>query len=407
MVVDVETRAASVAGGRMAARACDACIKRSRASWYCPADDAFLCQSCDTSIHSANHLAKRHERVRLQSSSSSPELIKMTNTEDKTTSVWYEGFRRKARTPRNKGLAFEKLLQIDSNDPLVPELGGEEEDGDENEESLSCCVPVFDPSSDMLIDDNSFRLCPDGVYTNTNRKELGEIEKAIMDDDGLIEFFPLDMDLGSLTMDVESLLEEKQPFLEVKEPNDIGLVKEENNIGFEISYTALKRVKHEEEKEAKCANGEESEDEDKKTSLFLRLDYEAVITAWGSDGSPWKTGIKPEFNLGDCWRECLLEGNTCPTHVVGMGGYEELVSAVGLGTRQQGRSGGGSDGEREARVLRYREKRRTRLFSKKIRYEVRKLNAEQRPRIKGRFVKRTSCDEVTSCDLGLEWQQDF
>lgn len=43
---------------------------------------------------------------------------------------------------------------------------------------------------------------------------------------------------------------------------------------------------------------------------------------------------------------------------------------------------------REAKVSRYREKRRTRLFSKKIRYEVRKLNAEKRPRMKGRFVKR-------------------
>jgi len=51
---------------------------------------------------------------------------------------------------------------------------------------------------------------------------------------------------------------------------------------------------------------------------------------------------------------------------------------------------GGTDGGREARVSRYREKRRTRLFSKKIRYEVRKLNAEKRPRMKGRFVKRTS-----------------
>lgn len=48
------------------------------------------------------------------------------------------------------------------------------------------------------------------------------------------------------------------------------------------------------------------------------------------------------------------------------------------------------DGGREARVSRYREKRRTRLFSKKIRYEVRKLNAEKRPRLKGRFIKRTS-----------------
>lgn len=54
------------------------------------------------------------------------------------------------------------------------------------------------------------------------------------------------------------------------------------------------------------------------------------------------------------------------------------------------------DGGREARVSRYREKRRTRLFSKKIRYEVRKLNAEKRPRMKGRFVKRSSFAAATT-----------
>lgn len=52
------------------------------------------------------------------------------------------------------------------------------------------------------------------------------------------------------------------------------------------------------------------------------------------------------------------------------------------------------DGGREAKVTRYREKRRTRLFSKKIRYEVRKLNAEKRPRMKGRFVKRAAFPAV-------------
>jgi hypothetical protein len=48
----------------------------------------------------------------------------------------------------------------------------------------------------------------------------------------------------------------------------------------------------------------------------------------------------------------------------------------------QGAAAAAGDGGREARVMRYREKRRTRLFSKKIRYEVRKLNAERRPRMK-------------------------
>ena len=37
---------------------------------------------------------------------------------------------------------------------------------------------------------------------------------------------------------------------------------------------------------------------------------------------------------------------------------------------------------REARVMRYKEKRLKRLYNKKIRYEVRKLNAEKRPRLK-------------------------
>lgn len=44
-------------------------------------------------------------------------------------------------------------------------------------------------------------------------------------------------------------------------------------------------------------------------------------------------------------------------------------------------------GVREASVQRYKEKRRTRLFSKKIRYQVRKVNADRRPRMKGRFVR--------------------
>ena len=42
-------------------------------------------------------------------------------------------------------------------------------------------------------------------------------------------------------------------------------------------------------------------------------------------------------------------------------------------------------GQRQASVLRYKEKRQSRLFSKRIRYEVRKLNAEKRPRMKVTF----------------------
>lgn len=49
--------------------------------------------------------------------------------------------------------------------------------------------------------------------------------------------------------------------------------------------------------------------------------------------------------------------------------------------------------DREARVLRYREKKKTRKFEKTIRYASRKAYAETRPRIKGRFAKRNNGEE--------------
>lgn len=48
--------------------------------------------------------------------------------------------------------------------------------------------------------------------------------------------------------------------------------------------------------------------------------------------------------------------------------------------------------DREARVLRYREKKKMRKFEKTIRYASRKAYAEKRPRIKGRFAKRNEVD---------------
>ncbi|KAM1299786.1 hypothetical protein EV2_011495 [Malus domestica] len=60
------------------ARACDSCIKK-RARWYCAADDAFLCQACNSALHFANQLAHRHKRVLLKIVSS----LKPSNKDDR------------------------------------------------------------------------------------------------------------------------------------------------------------------------------------------------------------------------------------------------------------------------------------------------------------------------------------
>ncbi|XVE71893.1 hypothetical protein DITRI_Ditri10aG0188200 [Diplodiscus trichospermus] len=91
--------------------------------------------------------------------------------------------------------------------------------------------------------------------------------------------------------------------------------------------------------------------------LQLKLNYDEVVNAWSDRGYPFS-----EESPG--------------SEVPGSDIYARLAQIDLF-------SDGG--GVREASVLRYKEKRRTRLFSKKIRYQVRKVNADQRPRMKHLF----------------------
>ncbi|WJX63657.1 hypothetical protein P8452_48516 [Trifolium repens] len=101
-------------------------------------------------------------------------------------------------------------------------------------------------------------------------------------------------------------------------------------------------------------------DDEKSVSLNLNLNYQEVLDAWSDRGSLW---------ADDCSLNSLSSSNNC-----------SYMGEVPILEEERAR--------REASVLRYKEKRQNRLFSKKIRYQVRKLNADKRPRIKGRFVKR-------------------
>lgn len=68
-------------------------------------------------------------------------------------------------------------------------------------------------------------------------------------------------------------------------------------------------------------------------------------------------------------------------------------SEVGVVPDESGGAGNAAaQMDREARVMRYREKRKNRRFEKTIRYASRKAYAETRPRIKGPFAKRASIE---------------
>ncbi|KAE9589431.1 hypothetical protein Lal_00000143 [Lupinus albus] len=380
------------------ARVCDNCITK-RARWYCAADDAFLCQACDSSVHSANPLARRHERLRLKTASfkSSKEL----NTYAPPS--WHH---KKARTPRH-GNQHSKNSSKNNNSSfhLVPEVGSDEVNyNDENEEQLLFRVPIFEPlcsTPSSITSHESVEKSKVSWDYNVNYHEGVESLHG--------GFVPSENELYEFAADVESLLGrglenecigmEELGLVDIKEESwecsvgsgekkvmfdgeashemeDKMVLKDMERESFELSYDYGCHVMMREKVDLDVEDGGEvkENDEGKRKKILLQLDYEGVISAWDSQKCPWTTGDKPNLDPDECWPHCM---GTC--------GKELHYSHGGFGCHPVV-----ADGGREARVSRYREKRRTRLFSKKIRYEVRKLNAEKRPRMKGRFVKRTS-----------------
>ncbi|CAN4124804.1 unnamed protein product [Withania somnifera] len=442
--------------GGKTSRACDNCIKK-RARWYCPADDAFLCQNCDASVHSANPLARRHERVRLKTSSLKelsssvsddylPDLESPVSVLSVTVPSWHRGFTRKARTPRQGRKASKSAGDEDVvlKNPihLVPEILSDENSHDDNEEEqLLYRVPTFDPFMDELCNSMTLNNHMTAATTTEIDSEFKlESKDMILQDDickaDLNKFhtmLPSEMELAEFTADVESLLgkglddesfdmeglgllvgckSKGENSMDCSMVNSHEKVKIEDGGGMEVftkttyatthdlqlghthhdidingdtfefkfDYDSPMNISGEDEVVVKNISedigvviGDGGDNNNNNNKISLNLDYEGVLTAWADQRSPWTNGERPELDSNDSWPDCM--GNY-------MGVMNEHATVVDKG--------------REARVLRYREKRRTRLFSKKIRYEVRKLNAEKRPRMKGRFVKKANFPTTTT-----------
>ncbi|CAJ1932357.1 unnamed protein product [Sphenostylis stenocarpa] len=340
--------------GAKTARACDSCI-RNRARWYCAADDAFLCQACDSSVHSANLLARRHHRVRLR-------IVSSNNTNKNSSSgmsnirapSWHEGFTKKPRTPRHGKQHPNRALKSPF-DVVVPEVFPEDKNSNSHEQSsdqLLYRVPAT-PSHEQgisVIDERKVDLF--GCESALEIAQFGAEVESLLGEGLESECVGME-ELGLVgTKEVEEYAAKECCV-------DGGYVKEET---FELGFEEVKEkviIGLDENQQVLV----EKDEQKRKKILLLRLDYEAVITAWTNQKSPWITD-KPDLGTQ---HHCM--------HCGELGGLFACRSAM-------------AEGGREARVSRYREKRRTRLFSKKIRYEVRRLNAEKRPRMKGRFVKR-------------------
>lgn len=147
--------------------------------------------------------------------------------------------------------------------------------------------------------------------------------------------------------------------------------------------------------------------------LSLKLDYDEILSAWSDKGSLFIDANSGHQVVPEVYHTLSSPSTTTVFVEVGGGGGKAAAAAGGgsawrvpeigdekaqsmvMKTKKEQEEEEESSkrketklGTREERVRRYKEKRQNRLFSKRIRYEVRKLNAEKRPRMKGRFVKR-------------------
>ncbi|KAJ1703540.1 hypothetical protein LUZ63_003319 [Rhynchospora breviuscula] len=301
-------------------RRCDSC-KTGAALLFCRADSAFLCDTCDARVHSANLLSRRHERVLLcevceqapASVTCKADAAALCATCDSDIHSANPLSRRHERvpvvpfldTPHSGGSAS------------VNRLFGQDEDGEANGEENEAEAESWILPNPNLNQNLNSSTGATGFGLNLNKGVL-EMEEFGF---GEAEVDPF--------VDLERLQQQMDSVVPVRAGNGtgVGSVPVGSTVMLDFGGSTPK-------------------------SAYSSL----AANSFSQSMSSSEVGVVPDV--------------TKPS----------VVSKAELAI------------DREARLMRYREKRKNRRFEKTIRYASRKAYAETRPRIKGRFAKRTDTE---------------
>ncbi|GLT43424.1 hypothetical protein SLA2020_173740 [Shorea laevis] len=286
---------------------------------------------------------------------------------------------RKIRT-RTRKPKFLSLLDIESSQENVETMGG---DGQRQ-------LDLFPLHPENLVEDR------ENQYDHVSLL-LNGTDNANATLNGLLDVATTSEDAGSLTFGYSQSEKQGDASCLVR----TAMKAKERDASEEkwVSYSEVVETKESVEEESICGGGGDDDDEDDrawcsrgkmKKLLALKLDYQEIMDAWSDKGPLYIEGEGPA-TVPD-----LHDGAQVLMDAWGGGGNVWRVpEMVGSNTTDCFKMKEGFQGKevwrrglREASLLRYKEKRQNRLFAKRVRYEVRKLNAEKRPRLKGRFVKR-------------------
>ncbi|XP_010259762.1 PREDICTED: zinc finger protein CONSTANS-LIKE 5-like [Nelumbo nucifera] len=349
MAIDEESGKGYPASWSLSAKPCDSC-KSASALLFCRADSAFLCFNCDAKVHGANKLASRHERVWMcevcehapASVTCKADAAVLCVTCDRDIHSANPLARRHERIPVVPFYeSAASAMKSNVANLLVPDglLKSSDEDDDRNdkEEDNDTCREEAEAASWLLPNPNPPKLM-----------ETPDLKSG--------DYFFSDVD----------------PYLD-------------------LDYGSSMETRYHHQNSANA---------------------DSVVPVHTKPPPPPLMNTSDRcFDMGFC-RSKPSYGYTTPTLSQSVSSSSLDVGVVPDGnsnaisdiTNPFGRkggvdAGGGNHGapqlsgmDREARVLRYREKRKNRKFEKTIRYASRKAYAETRPRIKGRFAKRVEID---------------
>lgn len=330
------------------ARVCDTC-RAAPCTVYCRADSAFLCTSCDARIHAANQVASRHERVWVCEACERAPAAFLCKADAASLCATCDAEIHSANP----------LARRHQRVPIMPVAG---------------CV--YGPQGGRMSEDR-FLTLPEGDDHTTDHEG---------DEDEAASWLLLNPVKNSNNQNTNGFLTgggEVDEYLDLLEYNsgaDNQLceqynqqqefkVPEKNCGGDSVVPVQCREAKDHQIQYQNFLFGMECET---KSGYTYNTSISQSVSVSSMD-----VGVVPESAMSDI----------SMSHPRPPKGTIDLFSSPPMQVPTQL-----SPLDREARVMRYREKKKNRKFEKTIRYASRKAYAETRPRIKGRFAKRTDVE---------------
>ncbi|XP_022756304.1 zinc finger protein CONSTANS-LIKE 4-like [Durio zibethinus] len=318
----------------MASKLCDSC-KSATATLFCRPDSAFLCSNCDSKIHAANKLASRHARVWVCEVCEQAPAHVTCKADAAALCVTCDRDIHSANP----------LARRHQRVPLTPFY-----------DSVNSVPPVKPNGAYNFLDERYFSDRDGDAVVST---EEAEAASWLLPNPNHKVVESADVNTA------QYVFSEMDPYLDLEYgPVDPKIEAQEQNSSGTDGVVPVQRKGV----QAPLAN-DHCYDMDFTGSKPFAYGYNPHCLSHSVSSSSLDVGVVPE-------------GSTMMDISDPYGRWAESTHQ----TLQL------SSADREARVLRYREKKKNRKFEKTIRYASRKAYAEMRPRIKGRFVKRTDIE---------------